>query len=141
MIPATALVVDDEEMDRTVMTRIVRTQFTSVVEAESYHSAWEAFERKHHAIQFLVADISLPDGNGCALAIAMQKLQPNLRVLFVSGHVGEEVCKYYGLEVTDQHFVRKPFTAEQLLQGIEKSLNADLPGPKLHIPTVGSSGS
>ena len=69
------------------------------------------------AVDLLIADISLPDGNGCELAIAMREKKPDLRVLFVSGHVGAEVCRFYGLDVTDLHFLRKPGGVPRLVEG------------------------
>ena len=72
-------------------------------------------------ISFLVADIALPDGNGCALASADPRTESrDLQVLFVSGHVGSEVCRYYGLEVTDQHFLRKPFEPADLVARVKQ---------------------
>src|SRR5438270_12789032 len=95
--PRTILVVDDEEFDRTSASRVLQTKGYTVLEAQSYSDAMAVFDMHRNEVSFLVADVSLPDGNGCALAVAMRNEQPDLRVLFVSGHVGAEVCKYYGL--------------------------------------------
>ncbi len=99
------------------------------------------FDLHRAAVQFLVSDISLPDGNGCALAIALRKQQPDLRVLFVSGHVGAEVCKYYRLDVTDIHFLGKPFGAAKLMNHVHQVLTAAEPFPRLYAPkTRAASG-
>src|SRR4030095_9312202 len=71
-------------------------------------------------ISFLVADVALPDGNGCALAIAFRQKLPRLKVLFVSGHVGGEACRYYGLDVTDTHFLRKPFVPGDVVARVKE---------------------
>jgi len=128
------LVVDDEELDRDCMTKALGAQFCGVLEASSCDTAMELFNLHDRAVDLLVADIALPDGNGCALAIALQDQRPELRVLFVSGHVGGEVCKYYGLHVTDLHFLRKPFSEAQFVAAIEDVLRADVGFPKRYFP-------
>ena len=70
----TVLVVDDEEWDRTRTSNALSAEGYRVLEAESYSDAMAVFEMNRQAITFLVADLSLPDGNGCALAIGMRKL-------------------------------------------------------------------
>src|SRR6185369_4083936 len=120
----TVLVVDDEDLDRTQTSQLLKAHGYSVLEAESYTAAIAVFDRNRTRIQFLVADISLPDGNGCALAIALRERRPDLRVLFVSGHVGAEVCKYYGVDVADVHFLRKPFSGSQLVKLVDEVLKA-----------------
>jgi DNA-binding response OmpR family regulator len=125
LIAITVLVVDDEELDRTLIAQLLTTIGCAVFEVEDYDKAIASFSRNKDLIQLLVTDISLPDGNGCDLAVKLMKQRPDLRVLFVSGHVGAEVCKYYGLDVSDRHFLRKPFSAAQLRTRVEEVLNAD----------------
>jgi len=92
------------------------------------------FDRFVNSVQFLVTDISLPDGNGCDLAVKIHRQKPNLRVLFVSGDVGAQLCRYYGLDLNDLHFLRKPFTKSQLLERIEAILNTKQSFPTLRLP-------
>ena len=89
------------------------------------------FEANRDRIDLFLADIALPDGNGCELAVAMRQQKPNLRVLFVSGHVGSEVCRFYGLDVTDEHFLRKPFRPSELVKSVERVLSVTAAFPKL----------
>jgi len=125
------LVVDDEEVDRNTISRILRKHGYDVLEAEGCRDAMAALELNRNAIDLLVTDISLPDGNGCALAIAVQERKLELRLLLVSGHVGAEVCKFYGLDVTDLHFLRKPFDEVQLLTSVQNVLSAQEPFPRV----------
>src|SRR3954453_2569870 len=130
----TALVVDDEEVDRTRISNALSAEGYRVLEAEGYSDAMAVFEMKRHDVTLLVADVSLPDGNGCALAIGMRKQKRDLRVLFVSGHVGAEVCKYYGLEVGALHFLRKPFEATELVDRVRGILTSRERFPRLFVP-------
>jgi DNA-binding response OmpR family regulator len=139
--PITILVVDDEEMERLEMADHLRGAGYNVLEAENYTDALALCNSKK-GISFLVADIALPDGNGCNLATALRQSVPNLAVLFVSGHVGSEACQYYGLNVTDLHFLRKPFPPKELVARVQRVLASGDPFPNLYVPkTWSSSGS
>jgi two-component system cell cycle sensor histidine kinase/response regulator CckA len=135
----TVLVVDDEELDRRMAADILRSEGYTVLQAENYTEALALFDAHRKQITLVVADIALPDGNGCSLALAMRNQKSDLRVLFVSGHVGAEVCKYYGLEVAAVHFLRKPFTAPELAQRVSAVLSGIEPFPRLFVPKTFSS--
>src|SRR5947209_13547448 len=95
--------VDDEESDR-VQIQILASENYTIIEADTCHHALSIFEQYRDSIELLISDISLPGGNGCELAIALRKQKPDLRVLFVSGHVEVEICLYYSLAIFDEHF-------------------------------------
>jgi DNA-binding response OmpR family regulator len=136
---ATVLVVDDEEVDRTDIRDTLRGHGYTVLEADSYGDGMAVFDLNRDAVELLVADVSLPDGDGCALAIRMKKQKPNLRVLFVSFHVGAEVCKAYGLDVDSLHFLGKPFTENELATRVGKVLASHTPFPRLYAPKTRTS--
>ena len=118
------LVVDDEGKDLRLMADALAEQGYSVLKATSYDSAMSVFEQQDAPITLLVSDISLPGKNGCELAKAILKRDPGIKVLFVSGHVGAEVCKFYGIPVSDLHFLRKPFEPAGLAVRVEEVLRS-----------------
>jgi DNA-binding response OmpR family regulator len=139
---ATVMVVDDEEVDRTGTSDTLRSHGYAVLEADSYGAAMAVFDLNRDAVELLVADVSLPDGDGCALAITLRKQKPDLRVLFVSFHVGAEVCKAYGLDVDSLHFLGKPFSEKELATRVGNLLASDISFPRLSAPkTRTSSGN
>jgi len=127
----TLLVVDDEESERSIARRILQSEGCTVLEADSYKNALTVFEQNRQGVDLLIADLSLPDGNGCELALTMQQENPDLRVLFVSGHVGAEVCRFYGLDVTDLHFLSKPFQPAELVNSVRRVFAASMPFPRM----------
>src|SRR5437879_709410 len=127
----TILLVDDEESDREQIRNILHSQDYMVLEAGAYHDAMRVFEKNRVAVDLLISDISLPGKNGCDLAIALREQKADLRVLFISGHVGAEVCRFYGLEITDVHFLRKPFAPADLLERVSLILKSAAAFPKL----------
>src|ERR1051325_10003152 len=97
------------------------------------------FDMHRAAIRFLVADVSLPDGNGFALAVALRKQKEDLGVLFVSGHAGAEVAKYYGLKARALHFLSKPFAAQKLVDRVRRILTSPRGFPRLFVPKTFTS--
>jgi len=135
------LVVDDEAADRSRIASALRAQGHPVLEATSYGDAMGVFDLNRDGIEFLITDLALPDGNGCALAVAIQKQKPDLRVLFISFRVGRNLCKYYGLKLPNLHFLLKPFASANLVKRVRTILKSVTPFPKLEIPkTFTSSG-
>ena len=131
----TVLVVDDEELDRAMVSDILGKRGFNVLTAGSYGDAITVFQVHRDAIGLLIADVVLPDGNGCVLAVAMRHEKPDLRVLFTSFHVGAEALGYFGLNVSDLHFLKKPLEEEKLVAAVEGVLSAGPESfPKLRVP-------
>jgi len=135
------LLVDDEESDLIVARQTLESDGYTVSVAGDFQEALDAFEAARGAVELLIIDISLPGGNGCDLVMAIWKQQANVPVLFVSGHVGAEVCRYYGLDISDSHFLRKPFSPEQLKESVRHVLESTEPLPKLYPVKVRTSSS
>ena len=127
----TILIVDDEDSDRNRFCQILLRQGYTVLEADCYGRAIRVVDDNLDRVDLLVADVSLPDGDACDLALQLRDRQPGLRVLFVSGHVGAELCRFYGLDQSGLHFLKKPFTAKQLSESVHQVLNAVEPFPQL----------
>ena len=135
------LAVDDEEDDRRLIREALEQSGFRVIQANSYQEGYSVFSENREQIDLLIADLALPDGNGCELALAVRSERPTLAVLFVSGHVGAEVCRFYGLDVTDEHYLRKPFTAQELVRRVQRVLSSEERFPRLYQRKVFRSGS
>ena len=121
----TLLLVEDERTQRENACQILRSDGYTVMQSPDFAQAVVTFDRYRDEITLLVTGIALADGNGCDLAVTLQTQKPGLRVLFMSGSVGAEVCRFYGLELEDVHFLRKPFQAEDLVLRAREVLAAD----------------
>jgi CheY-like chemotaxis protein len=111
----TILVVDDEAEDRQSIRTALETRGDTVLEASNYCSAVKTFEQHRDEINLLITDLSLPANNGCELAQNIMQSRPDMKVLFISGHAGAELCRFYGLVNPDLHFLEKPFKPIDLL--------------------------
>jgi DNA-binding response OmpR family regulator len=126
------LLVDDEESDLAAARDALESDGHSVQTAADYPGAMAVFATTREPFELLIIDVSLPGGNGCDLAITIWKQRPGIPVLFISGHVGAEVCRYYGLDVSDSHFLRKPFTEAQLKESVRRVLASPEISPALY---------
>jgi DNA-binding response OmpR family regulator len=131
------LVVDDEHEDLIATSAPLRANGYRVLEASTYDTALGVFGMYPDQIDLLLTDISLPGNNGCELARALLGVKPGLKVLFVSGYAGAEVCRFYGLSASDVHFLRKPFKAGELLDRVRAVLDS---AERLNLNMAASQG-
>src|ERR1700724_1085181 len=91
------LAVDDEIPDLNLMCNALRAEDYTVFAAGSYAEAIHTHRMHHGAMDLLIADVSLPDKNGCELAVVLRETDPDLKALFVSGVSGAAVLKLSSL--------------------------------------------
>ncbi len=75
-----------------------------------------------HKIDLLISDIVLPSMNGNKLFQILKKRHPRLKILFTSGYTADYIHEH-GLIESDICFIQKPFTLENLSQGIQTALS------------------
>lgn len=125
------LVIDDESSVRKAIQEILRGREYRVLEAEGYEEALPIIGEGHGEIDMLLIDVSLPGKNGLRngfmIAEALRHVDPDLRLLFMSGQVGAQWSRYHGVPVTDVHFLPKPFTADELLDRVKHVLSWTAP--------------
>jgi DNA-binding response OmpR family regulator len=55
-------------------------------------------------------------------------------VLFISFHVGAEICKQYGLDTGDFHYLKKPLVETELAERVRMVLTSRQRFPRLIAP-------
>jgi len=88
-----------------------------VLEAADHRGA-ENVQQQGGRINLLLTAISLPGSTGYELAKALVDVQPDLKVLFVSGEAGANASKYQDFPWTQLQTLTRPFEAAELLQRI-----------------------
>lgn len=122
------LIVDDEPDDLQKLAQTLeRAGGFETIAGEDYDDALEAFTRNRGEFDLAILDVALPGKSGVELAKELLARKANLRVLFVSGHVGAEVIRSYGMKANDDHFLRKPFDSAALLDRVNKALTWENP--------------
>jgi two-component system cell cycle sensor histidine kinase/response regulator CckA len=112
------LLVEDEDMVRKVLTRMLVARGFEVHAASSGHEAMAIFDaRGAKGFDLLVTDLMLPEAGGLAVARHVTEHQPGLRILFVSGYSSADT---EGLEPECYRFLTKPFGSSELVRSIDE---------------------
>jgi PAS domain S-box-containing protein len=108
------LVVDDHAGARELTVLLLQRAGFTVHEADSGPAALEIFSRRHEAIAAVVLDGSMPGMGGAQVFDAMRAIDPDVRVLLISGYTRERDARAL-FERGLAGFLHKPFDADQLL--------------------------
>ena len=119
------LIVDDEEPIRQLERRILETGGYRVIEASR---ALEAFAQlqKDLRVDLVIADLQMPDLGGEEMARRIRRDRPDIKVLYVTGHIDEMMDERSTLW-EGEAFLDKPFTAKALLEAVSLLLYKKLP--------------
>jgi PAS domain S-box-containing protein len=117
----TILVVEDEEMVRTMMGEVLRSYGYNVLEAANGKETLEMVGGSRRRVDLLVTDVIMPGMSGKQLAAELLKQTPDLRILFVSGYTGDAIADH-GILEDGVHFLQKPFTPQSLAAAVHRML-------------------
>jgi CheY-like chemotaxis protein len=127
----TILVIDDEPEIRKLVGAMV-TQFGyAVLTADSGEHALTLYRNHKGHIEMLIADVVAPGMSGPMVADKLTAMQPDLKVLYISGYDNTHVVQKYVVE-KGHALLSKPFTLEQL-----KTKMAELLEPAEHASAQG----
>lgn len=116
---------DDQSVRRLVSTELGRRGFT-VMAAEDGRAALEMFTTHKDRVDVIVTDVVMPRMNGADLAKAAEKIQPGVKILFISGHPERAGVGLNPTGVTN--LLMKPFTADTLATRIKELIEAKTQG-------------
>jgi CheY-like chemotaxis protein len=118
----TVLVVEDEESLRSLVRTCLESNGYSVLDARDSASALELARNHPGRIHLLLTDVVMPGIGGRELAKRVVVLQPEVKVVFMSGYANDLVDDR-GILDRDTVLLEKPFTLHALLDKIYKTLH------------------
>ena len=83
-MPGTILIIDDEEQLRKLLARIISLEGFTVEEAGTLKSAANTLER--HAVDIVLCDVKLPDGNGVNFVKEIKEKFPLVEVVLLTAY-------------------------------------------------------
>ena len=115
------LIVDDEENIRSI-TEATLTQFGyKAVTAVDGTDALASYAARRDEIAVVLTDMAMPYMDGTALIRALRKMEPNLKIVAMSGLMNEDQTA--GLKTLNVNaYLSKPYTAETLLKTLAEIL-------------------
>ncbi len=117
----TVLVVDDEEDLRDIMRRMLERRGFDTLVAGDAGEALTVCREHPGPIAVLVTDLGLPGVSGGEMADRCRDLRPDMGVVYISG-LPKDIAVTKGLVGADALLVKKPFTADALLQALKSVL-------------------
>jgi hypothetical protein len=117
----TILVVDDEESIRKTLTAILKNYGYNVLSAADGAQAARLFAIHRNQINLVLTDLAMPGMDGIALAEALKKLAPQIKIIVSTGFgQSQAIPRLNSLGV--QAVLQKPYTAEAVLLTLRQTL-------------------
>ncbi len=110
---APILVVDDEPEIRKLVSAMVRQFGYEVMTADSGEHALTLYKHHKGPLTMLITDVVAPGMSGPMLADKLTAIQPDLKVLYISGYDNTHVVQKYVVE-KGHALLAKPFTVAEL---------------------------
>jgi PAS domain S-box-containing protein len=119
----TVLVVEDNDMVRSLAARVLRTQGYAVLEAAHGNEAMLLARDHAGPIHLLLTDVVMPQMSGRELMEYMRESRPEMRVLYMSGYT-DNVVAHHGVLEPGTPFIQKPFTPQAMARKVRAVLDA-----------------
>ena len=113
------LLVDDEEIVRSVGTRMLETIGYSVCEARNGKEAIAIFRENKERVHLVILDLRMPEMDGECTYELLKEIDPDLKVLISSGCSLRDQASQ-NLRYGCSGFIQKPFNLKTLSLKIEE---------------------
>jgi PAS domain S-box-containing protein len=117
----TVLLVEDEEIVREPAQRMLVRQGYEVLMAADADEALRVAEEHEGPIHLLLTDVVMPGRSGKELSTEIRRIDPGVKVLFMSGY-SEDVIVHQGVLEAGVQLIEKPFAADTLLRKVRDVL-------------------
>jgi two-component system cell cycle sensor histidine kinase/response regulator CckA len=118
----TILVAEDEEGVRSLVRLALVSYGYNVLESQHGEEALEVFRNYSDRIHLLMTDVVMPRMSGRQLANHITVLQPDIKVLFLSGYTDDAVVRH-GMVEAGVPFLQKPFTPTMVARKVREVLD------------------
>ncbi len=119
----TVLVVEDEELLRTAVTKALRRSGFVVIEANNGSAAIKGLEANKGEVTVALLDATLPGMSVRDIYDNIKRIQPGLKVVFTSAYGPETVGAALG-GLPLERYVRKPFRLSDLVEVLRAAISA-----------------
>ena len=113
------LVVDDEEVNRTLLRDLLETHGYEIIEAETGEQALQKVEQRPPDV--ILLDVMMPEMDGVEMIRVLRKVHPRLKIIASSGLGTERGGSLRAEELGSlnvKSFLAKPYTADKLLAAL-----------------------
>jgi PAS domain S-box-containing protein len=118
----TILVVEDEDVLRDLLTKILEMQGYTVISASDGEEAVRRFGEHADEIDLVLSDMGLPKRGGWDAFRMMQRVDSSVRALLASGYI-EPGQKSEILKSGVKRFIHKPYQVSEVLKAVRETLD------------------
>lgn len=115
------LLVDDEETVLEIMEVMLEDLGFSVIVAHDGVEAADIYHKHWKEIQIVLMDMTMPKMNGKDSVLALQKVNPNVKILLSSGYSEDDISMQFK-DMSLAGFLQKPCSLKQLYQALKLAL-------------------
>jgi two-component system cell cycle sensor histidine kinase/response regulator CckA len=119
----TILIVEDDEMIRKLLKRVLGQFGYQTLEAENGKKALQVCDRHKGDIDLLLTDVIMPGISGKKLADLFKEKYPDKKTLFISGYTDREI-KQQNLQKDNLEIIQKPISPDELGEKIREVLDS-----------------
>jgi CheY-like chemotaxis protein len=119
----TILVVEDDEMIRNLVQKVLKANGYTVLVAGNGSDAERVAAAHGGTIHLLMTDVVLPGLNGREVAQRLEAQRPGIRVLFLSGYTDDAIV-HHGVLEHGVAFLQKPFPPSVLGRKVREVLDS-----------------
>lgn len=118
----TILVVDDESIIRNLVSEILKECGYNSIFAYDGLEGLEIYKNRYKEIDLVILDMVMPRMSGKETYIEMKKINPDVKVLLVSGFKKDERVEE-ALSLGVSKFIQKPYTLNKMANTLHQMLN------------------
>ncbi len=119
----TILLVEDEPEVLAVAKEMLEECGYHVIQADSPPAALDLVKQQSQKIQLLITDVVMPNMTGPELAGQVTTIRPGVKVLYLSGRIGNTVVRDGGV-IPGAALLHKPFTTDDLARKVREVLDS-----------------
>jgi PAS domain S-box-containing protein len=116
------LIVDDDEGVQEVARSMLEGAGLDVMTAGDGDEGIDLFRRHSDEISVVLLDLTMPRVGGEDVLAEMRRIDPEIRVVLMSGYTEQRVKEKFGEEALVD-FLQKPFRSEELVRTLRKALD------------------
>ena len=118
----TILLVEDEARVRKLILDVLSSRGYRVLEATRGEEAIRLSNELKEPIELAVVDVVMPEMSGPDLVRQIERLRPEIRVLYISGYTDEAIL-HHGIQASGAAFLQKPFVPDALARKVREVLD------------------
>ena len=120
----TVLIVDDEEIIRSLATRILQRDGYDVITASSGNQGLQIYAQQPDQIDLVLMDMTMPGISGVETLRRIREIKPELPCIISSGHVADQQHISDDL-MNNTFFLQKPYRLDKLSKLVDEILTRE----------------